>query len=73
MRDFSVMVDLKQFLPQGDAVTGWCVWKTLFSVNFTPNISAFVGLVVLAFELGAQMQTASPVIVFICRICQCLL
>ena len=30
-------------------------------VNFTPNISEFVGLVVLAFGLGAQMQTASPV------------
>ena len=30
-------------------------------VNFTPNISAFVGLVVLAIGLGAQIQTASPV------------
>ena len=30
-------------------------------VNFTPNISAFIGLVVLAIGLGAQIQTASPV------------
>ncbi len=30
-------------------------------VNFTPNISAFVGLVVVALGLGAQIQTASPV------------
>ena len=30
-------------------------------VNFTPNISAFIGLVVLALGLGGQNQTASPV------------
>ena len=30
-------------------------------VNFTPNISAFVGLVVVALGLGTQIQTASPV------------
>ena len=30
-------------------------------VNFTPNISAFIGLVVLALGFGAQIQTASPV------------
>ena len=30
-------------------------------VNFTPNISAFVGLVVLALGLGAQIQTMSSV------------
>ncbi len=30
-------------------------------VNFTPNISAFIGLVVVALGLGTQIQTASPV------------
>ena len=30
-------------------------------VNFTPNISAFVGLVVVALGLSLQIQTASPV------------
>ena len=30
-------------------------------VNFTPNTSAFVGLVVVALGLGAQTKTASPV------------
>ena len=30
-------------------------------VNFTPNISAFVGLIVVALGLGAQAQTVSPV------------
>ena len=30
-------------------------------VNFTPNISAFVGLIVLALGLGAQIHSASSV------------
>ena len=30
-------------------------------VNFTPNISAFVGLIVLALGLGARTHTASPI------------
>ena len=30
-------------------------------VNFTPNISAFAGLVILALGLGLQFPTASPV------------
>ena len=38
-----------------------CVENFVQVVNFTPNISAFVGLVVLAIGLGAQIQTASPV------------
>ena len=38
-----------------------CVENFVQVVNFTPNISAFVGLVVVALGLGAQVQTASPV------------
>ena len=30
-------------------------------VNFTPNISSFAGLVILALGLGVQFPTASPV------------
>ena len=30
-------------------------------VNFTPNTSAFVGLVIVALGLGALIQNASPV------------
>lgn len=30
-------------------------------VNFTPNISAFAGLVILALGLGVRFSTASPV------------